>query len=255
MEGQISCVEKNTKNMAVYIIINGMPEKTHKCPHCDKTFSHQPGVSRHKKTCRNAIIAELQEKTQLDAKMTTAEISIIKDKMNNLDLLNTEYGDVPDVVSWGDGLKFTLRDIERVIEYGPREFIKLLGDYIAATPQRLRPIKIINKQNNAGRFKMFMREIENGKAVWKQYIGDKGFDTFVRFTTYKLGNRMRMPKYIGEWLKEHPAYEIDYSKDEKDYWTLRRTFDDHYDDKVAPAYALDIMDQFYFKKGIQDEDE
>jgi hypothetical protein len=232
-----------------------MPEKTHKCPHCDKMFSHQPAVSRHKKTCRNAIIAELQEKTQLDARITQAELTMTKAKMNNLDLLNTDYGDVPDVVSWGNGLIFTLRDVERVIEYGPREFIKLLANYVEATPQRLRPIKIINKQHTSGRFKMFMRELENGIPVWKQYIGDKGFDAFIRFTTYKLGNRMRMPKYIGEWIQAHPRYEIDHSEDEKDYWTLRRTFDDHYDDKVAPAYALEIMDQFYFKKGIQDEDE
>ena len=232
-----------------------MPEKTHKCPHCDKTFSHQPGVSRHKKTCRNAIIAELQEKTQLDAKMTTAEISIIKGKMNNLDLLNTEYGDVPDVVSWGDGLKFTCKDVENVIEYGPREFLKTLSNYIDNTPSKMRPIKIINKQNNSGRFKMFMRELQDGKPIWKQYIGDKGFETFVRFTTYKLGNRMRMIKYIGEWIKEHQGYEIDYSKDEQQYRDLKSCFNYSYDDKTAPAYALDIMDQFYFKKGIQDEDE
>jgi hypothetical protein len=232
-----------------------MPEKNHKCPHCDKTFSHQPGVSRHKKTCRNAIIAELQEKTQLDAKMTSAEISIIKDKMNNLDLLNTEYGDVPDVVSWGDGLKFTCKDVENVIEYGPREFLKTLSNYIENTPSKMRPIKIINKQNNSGRFKMFMRELQDGKPVWKQYIGDKGFETFVRFTTYKLGNRMRMVKYIGEWIKEHPGYEIDYSKDEQQYRDLKSCFNYSYDDKAAPAYALDIMDQFYFKKGIQEDDE
>jgi len=232
-----------------------MPEKNHKCPHCDKTFSHQPGVSRHKKSCRNAIIAELQEKTQLDAKMTAAEISITKAKMNNLDLLNTDYGDVPDVVSWGNGLKFTCKDVENVIEYGPREFLKILSNYIDDTPSKMRPIKIINKQNNSGRFKMFMRELEEGKPVWKQYIGDKGFETFVRFTTYKLGNRMRMTKYIGEWIKEHQGYEIDYSKDEQQYRDLKSCFNYSYDEKTAPAYALDIMDQFYFKKGIQDEDE
>ena len=126
-----------------------MPEKTHKCPHCDKTFSHQPAVSRHKKTCRNAIIAEYEEKTQLDAKMTQAELTMTKAKMNNLDLLNTDYGDVPDVVSWGNGLIFTLKDVERVIEYGPREFIKLLAIYIQATPQHMRPIKIINNTHLA----------------------------------------------------------------------------------------------------------
>ena len=145
--------------------------------------------------------------------------------------------------------------MENVIEYGPREFLKTLSNYIDNTPSKMRPIKIINKQNNSGRFKMFMRELQDGKPIWKQYIGDKGFETFVRFTTYKLGNRMRMIKYIGEWIKEHQGYEIDYSKDEQQYRDLKSCFNYSYDDKTAPAYALDIMDQFYFKKGIQDEDE
>lgn len=228
-----------------------MPE----CPHCKKSYAHYSGVSKHKKTCRDAIIAELQEKTQLDIKMTSAEISIIKDKMNNLDLLNTEYGDTPDIVTWGNGLKFTLHDVENVIMSGPREFLTCLKKYIDDTPPKMRPIKIINQQSTSQRFKMFMREIENGIPVWKQYVGDKGFDTFVRFTTYKLGNRMRMAKYIGEWIQAHPNYELDYSKDEGHYRDLRSHFGYSYDDKVAPAYALEIMNYFTFKKAIAEEDD
>lgn len=225
------------------------------CQHCKKEYKHSPSLSKHKKTCRETILAELQEKTQLDDKMTAAEISNTKAKMNNLDLLNTDYGDVPDVVSWGNGLKFTLHDVENVIMSGPKEFLTCLKKYIDETPPKMRPIKIINQQSTSQRFKMFMREIENGIPVWKQYIGDKGFDTFVRFTTYKLGNRMRMPKYIDEWIQAHPAYEIDYSKDEQQYRDLRSCFGYSYDEKVAPAYALEIMNYFTFKKAIAEEDD
>ena len=116
------------------------------------------------------------------------KISEIKDKKNDV-IRSQKYEEAA-----------KLRDVERVIVYGPREFIKILGDFIENTPQRMRPIKVINQQSTAQRFKMFMREIVDGKPTWKQYIGDKGFDSFVRYTTYKLGNRMRMPKYIGEWL-------------------------------------------------------
>jgi len=225
------------------------------CQHCKKEYKHSPSLSKHKKTCRETILAELQEKTQLDDKMSAAEINNTKAKMNNLDLLNTDYGDVPDVVSWGNGLKFTLHDVENVIMSGSKEFLTCLKKYIDETPPKMRPIKIINQQSTSQRFKMFMREIENGVPVWKQYIGDKGFETFVRFTTYKLGNRMRMVKYIGEWIKEHPNYEIDYSKDEQQYRDLRSCFGYSYDDKVAPAYASEIINYFTFKKAIAEEDD
>jgi hypothetical protein len=234
---------------------------SHVCQFCKKaSFKHAPSLSRHKKTCREAIIAEYVEEEKIKGNMVIATNEMVisaeaRAKMSNLDLLNAEYGNVPDVVAWGNGLQFTCNDVDNVIEYGPSEFLTCLKRYIEKTPSNMRPIKVINCQKSKTRFKMYMREIEDGKAIWKPYLGDKGFEAFVRFTTYKLGNRMRMVKYIGEWIKEHPLYEIDYSKDEEQYRNLRSCFGYNYDDKAAPMYALDIIDYFVFKKAMPEVDE
>lgn len=225
-----------------------MNQKKHICI-CGSEYAHASGLSKHRKGCRDVIIEEYKKTEQ--NRVVVAPI-LINNKKLAIDYLNEECGDAHNsALEWVEqiGDYFTLTDYENLIESGIIAWKEIVVKYIEELPRAKLPVRIINKQLGA-RFKLFYRE--NGK--WVELQGNKATEFFFQKIIRRMGRRMgNNIKNKAIWKEANPYWESNYDL-EKRYMAIGASFNDHFEDKVVPEFAEQILDYFTTSRKSNDDD-
>jgi hypothetical protein len=225
-----------------------MDQKKHLCI-CGSEYMHASSLSKHRKVCRDVIIAEYK-KTEENKVIVAAPVTAYHKKLI-IDYLNEECNDTVNCLQWVEdiGDYFKLADYENLIENGIMSWKENVVRYIEELPRSKLPLRISNRQLGA-RFKLFYKE--SGK--WIELQGNKATDFFFQKIIRRMGRRMgNNIKNKSEWKEANPYWETNYEL-EKRYMTIGATFGEHFEDKIVPEFAEKILDYFTTSKKSDDDD-
>jgi hypothetical protein len=225
-------------------------EKTQNICICGNEYAHRSGLSKHRKVCRDVIIAEYK-KTEENKVIVAAPVTMFC-KKKVIDYLNEECNEAPNsCIDWVEliGDYFTLLDYENLIDNGISAWKEVVVKYIEELPRNKLPIRISNRQFGA-RFKIYYRE--NGK--WIELEGTKATEFFFQKIIRRMGRRMgNNIKNKTAWKEQNPMWDFSYEV-EKRYMTIAASFGEHFDDVVVPRFAEEIIDYFTTVRKTDDDD-
>ena len=225
-----------------------MDQKKHICI-CGNEYLHSSGLSKHRKGCREVIIEEYKRIEQ--NKVVVAAPITVHHKKLIIDYLNEECNETLNCLQWVEdiGDYFKLADYENLIESGITAWKEVVVKYIEELPRNKLPVRISNKQLGA-RFRLFYKD--NGK--WVELQGSKATEFFLQKIIRKMGFKMgHNIKNKAAWKEANPYWESNYDL-EKRYMSISRTFGDHFEEKVAPEFAEQILDYFTTSRKSDDDD-
>lgn len=225
-----------------------MDQKKHICI-CGSEYAHSSSLSKHRKVCRDVIIEEYK-RTEQNKVVVAAPITVHHKKLI-IDYLNEECSDTINCLQWVEdiGDYFTLTDYENLIESGIMVWKEIVVKYIEELQRNKLPIRVSNKQLGA-RFKLFYKE--NGK--WVELQGNKATEFFFQKIIRRMGRRMgNNIKNKAIWKEANPYWESNYDL-EKRYMAIGASFNDHFEDKVVPEFAEQILDYFTTSRKSNDDD-
>lgn len=225
-----------------------MDQKKHICI-CGNEYLHSSGLSKHRKGCREVIIEEYK-RTEQNKVIVAAPITVHHKKLI-IDYLNEECAETKNCLEWVNeiGDYFKLADYENLIESGITAWKEVVVKYIEELPRNKLPVRISNKQLGA-RFRLFYKD--NGK--WVELQGSKATEFFLQKIIRKMGFKMgHNIKNKAAWKEANPYWESNYDL-EKRYMSISRTFGDHFEEKVAPEFAEQILDYFTTSRKSDDDD-
>lgn len=225
-----------------------MEQKKHICI-CGNEYLHSSGLSKHRKGCREVIIEEYK-RTEQNKVIVAAPITVHHKKLI-IDYLNEECAETKNCLEWVNeiGDYFKLADYENLIESGITAWKEVVVKYIEELPRNKLPVRISNKQLGA-RFRLFYKD--NGK--WVELQGSKATEFFLQKIIRKMGFKMgHNIKNKAAWKEANPYWESNYDL-EKRYMSISRTFGDHFEEKVAPEFAEQILDYFTTSRKSDDDD-
>lgn len=225
-----------------------MEQKKHICI-CGNEYAHASGLSKHRKSCREVIIEEYK-RTEQNKVIVAAPVTVHHKKLI-IDYLNEECAETKNCLEWVNeiGDYFKLADYENLIESGITAWKEVVVKYIEELPRNKLPVRISNKQLGA-RFRLFYKD--NGK--WVELQGSKATEFFLQKIIRKMGFKMgHNIKNKAAWKEANPYWESNYDL-EKRYMSISRTFGDHFEEKVAPEFAEQILDYFTTSRKSDDDD-